>query len=74
MNFHKTIGFLAALLLMLGLGVPDSFAQNTVTINSITLSDGTTVSPYGGFDRGWYGPGRDCVCNDKSCPLPQVQL
>ena len=29
MNFHKTIGFLAALLLMLGLGVPDSFAQNS---------------------------------------------
>ena len=28
MNFHKTIGFLAALLLTLGLGVPDSFAQN----------------------------------------------
>ena len=28
MNFHKTIGFLATLLLMLGIGVPDSFAQN----------------------------------------------
>ena len=28
MNFHKTIGYLAALLLMVGLGVPDSFAQN----------------------------------------------
>ena len=27
MNFHKTIGFLATLLLMVGLGVPDSFAQ-----------------------------------------------
>ena len=32
MNFHKTIGFLATLLLVLGLGVPDSFAQ------SITIS------------------------------------
>ena len=28
MNFHKTIGFLATLLLTLGIGVPDSFAQN----------------------------------------------
>ena len=28
MNFHKTIGFLATLLLMVGLGVPDSFAQD----------------------------------------------
>ena len=27
MNFHKTIGYLSALLLMVGLGVPDSFAQ-----------------------------------------------
>ena len=27
MNFHKTIGFLASLLLMVGFGVPDSFAQ-----------------------------------------------
>ncbi len=32
MNFHKTIGFLASLLLMVGIGVPDSFAQ------SITIS------------------------------------
>lgn len=31
MNFHKTIGFLASLLLMVGFGVPDSFAQ-TITI------------------------------------------
>ena len=31
MNFHKTIGYLAALLLMVGLGVPDSFAQVKVT-------------------------------------------
>ncbi|MCY3683297.1 MAG: T9SS type A sorting domain-containing protein [Gemmatimonadetes bacterium] len=41
MNFHKTIGFLAALLLMIGLGAPDSFAQNsinvTVDLNAITL-------------------------------------
>ncbi len=35
MNFHKTIGFLAALLLTLGIGVPDSFAQDptAVTLN-----------------------------------------
>ena len=32
MNFHKTIGFLAALLLMIGLGAPDSFAQNTISV------------------------------------------
>ena len=32
MNFHKTIGFLASLLLMVGIGVPDSFAQ-TITIS-----------------------------------------
>ena len=31
MNFHKTIGYLAAFLLMVGLGVPDSFAQVKVT-------------------------------------------
>ena len=30
MNFHKTIGYLAALLLMVGLGVPDSFAQDVI--------------------------------------------
>ena len=35
MNFHKTIGFLATLLLTLGLGVPDSFAQN---VESLILS------------------------------------
>ena len=40
MNFHKTIGYLAALLLMVGLGVPDSFAQD-VEVSSISL----TVSP-----------------------------
>ena len=32
MNFHKTIGFLATLLLMLGIGVPDSFAQEEPAI------------------------------------------
>ena len=36
MNFHKTIGYLAALLLMVGLGVPDSFAQDV----RLTLSHG----------------------------------
>ena len=30
MNLHKTIGFLATLLLMVGIGVPDSFAQDAV--------------------------------------------
>ncbi|MYD61311.1 MAG: T9SS type A sorting domain-containing protein [Gemmatimonadetes bacterium] len=35
MNFHKTIGFLATLLLVLGLGVPDSYAQN---LTGVTLS------------------------------------
>ena len=35
MNFHKTIGFLATLLLTLGIGVPDSFAQ---TEGDITLT------------------------------------
>ena len=38
MNLHKTIGYLAALLLMVGIGVPDSFAQNTITL---TLSPST---------------------------------
>ena len=33
MNFHKTIGFLASLLLMVGIGVPDSFAQPEITIS-----------------------------------------
>ena len=43
MNFHKTIGFLAALLLTLGLGVPDSFAQEleSVTISINGQTDGT---------------------------------
>ena len=40
MNFHKTIGYLAALLLIVGFGVPDSFAQNEV--DAITLSVITT--------------------------------
>ena len=37
MNFHKTIGFLATLLLTLGLGVPDSFAQPVTTAQVKTL-------------------------------------
>ncbi|MYG48590.1 MAG: T9SS type A sorting domain-containing protein [Gemmatimonadales bacterium] len=37
MNFHKTIGFLATLLLVFGLGVPDSYAQDVSTV-SITLA------------------------------------
>ena len=41
MNFHKTIGFLATLLLVLGIGVPDSFAQDPEEVSSISL----TVSP-----------------------------
>ena len=42
MNFHKTIGFLATLLLTLGLGVPDSFAQDVSTV-SVTLSPNSVV-------------------------------
>lgn len=42
MNFHKTIGFLATLLLVFGLGVPDSFAATTQTVTKVTLSG---VSP-----------------------------
>lgn len=46
MNFHKTIGYLAALLLMVGIGVPDSFAQKiTITVpaaqRSILETDAT---------------------------------
>ena len=36
MNFHKTVGYLAAFLLMVGLGAPDSFAQ--IAQKKITLS------------------------------------
>ena len=48
MNFHKTIGYLAAFLLMVGFGVPDSFAQAdvktiTLSINKSTLRDSTTT-------------------------------
>ena len=39
MNFHKTIGYLAALLLMVGFGVPDSFAQD---VGTITVSTSVT--------------------------------
>ena len=46
MNFHKTIGYLAALLLMVGLGVPDSFAQDveslSLTVSPKTLRDSTS--------------------------------
>ena len=45
MNFHKTIGFLAALLLTLGLGVPDSYAQDpTVSTVTFTLNGGTSLT------------------------------
>ena len=49
MNFHKTIGFLASLLLVFGLGVPDSFAQEvkSVTLSGVsptTLRDSTTTA------------------------------
>ena len=47
MNFHKTIGYLAALLLMLGIGVPDSFAQDvtklTLSVSPRTLRDSTST-------------------------------
>jgi len=53
MNFHKTIGFLATLLLIVGLGVPDSFAQTgtmklefTETIVTSVLA-GTENAPGG---------------------------
>lgn len=48
MNFHKTIGFLASLLLIVGIGVPDSFAQNvstlSLTVSPRTLRDSSTVA------------------------------
>ena len=40
MNFHKTIGYLAALLLMVGLGVPDSFAQ-TISVEVVSVTPAT---------------------------------
>ncbi len=44
MNFHKTIGFLASLLLIVGLGVPDSFAQRIdLSVSPRTLRDSTTT-------------------------------
>ena len=43
MNFHKKIGFLATLLLVLGIGVPDSFAQDEGTI-TLTVTPGTTLT------------------------------
>ena len=52
MNFHKTIGYLAALLLMVGFGVPDSFAQsveisvapNTATESAVLAAETVTVT------------------------------
>ena len=48
MNFHKKIGFLAALLLMFGLGVPDGFAQTassvSFTSNPATFTEGDAPS------------------------------
>ncbi len=43
MNFHKTIGFLATLLLTLGLGVPNSYAQNVDGV-TLTLNGGATLA------------------------------
>ena len=42
MNFHKTIGFLASLLLVLGLGVPDSYAQEVTNV-TLTLNGGSAL-------------------------------
>ena len=46
MNFHKTIGYLAAFLLMVGLGAPDSFAQDvktiTVSVDKSNIADNST--------------------------------
>ena len=49
MNFHKTIGFLASLLLVLGIGVPDSFAQPvvknvTLSVSPSTIRDSSSVA------------------------------
>ncbi len=50
MNFHKIIGFLAALLLTLGIGVPDSFAQSissvtfTIPDNASSVTEGMTTT------------------------------
>ena len=49
MNFHKTIGFLATLLLTLGLGVPDSFAQTVsgvvLKVDPASIDEGDPVAP-----------------------------
>ena len=47
MNFHKKIGFLAALLLMFGLGVPDSFAQD---VSGVTFSSNPVITTTEGGD------------------------
>ena len=50
MNFHKTIGYLAALLLIVGIGAPDSFAQvvnvdvDTLTVSPPRIQEGQTRS------------------------------
>ncbi len=67
MNFHKKIGFLAALLLMIGLGAPDSFAQNTI---SVTL---VRNIPHGWCSRGGKN-GRGCNGDVISYSLMMVQL
>ena len=44
MNFHKTIGFLATLLLVLGIGVPDSFAgTTTLKLSRSSITEGSRV-------------------------------
>ena len=44
MNFHKTIGYLATFLLMVGLGAPDSFAgTTTLTFSKPSVTENSTV-------------------------------
>ena len=69
MNFHKTIGFLATLLLIVGLGVPDSFAQATGTMTleftetrPISVLPGTNNAP-GGRWRLTLDPAPDAAAN-----------
>ena len=68
MNFHKTIGYLASLLLMVGLGVPDSFAQTVKSVEVVSVTPATvrddadavvtvTVKGKGDINRGGY-----CCC------------
>ena len=77
MNFHKKIGFLAALLLTFGLGVPDGFAQSgIITLGAPSPSNVTeqgspdpqpveisvTLSPAPGTCFGKYGCS-NCGCD-----------